>query len=79
MLVELNMIESSALIGNGSGCLPLISSSEVAKIVFALLFYSLTTISIGLIPVFSSSESSAASSISGSGRLGSKSYFLLPF
>ena len=69
-IAELSIIESCALTGRGRACLPIMSPSEVARIVFALLSYSFYTISKGLIPVSSSSESSAASSISGSGKLG---------
>ena len=69
-IAELSIIESYVLTGRGRACLPIMSPSEVARIVFALLSCSFYTISKGLIPVSFSSESSAANSISGSGKLG---------
>ena len=69
-IAELSIIESCALTGRGRACLPIMSPSDVARIVFALLSCSFYTISKGLIPVLFSSESSAAWSSSGSGKLG---------
>ena len=69
-IADPSIIESCALTGRGRACLPIMSPSEVARIVFALLSCSFYTMSKGLIPVSFSSESSAACSISGSGKLG---------